>query len=155
MTSQRARRTTVPVNAPISDDMETADYAQAFELATNATRRTGEQWARSVFEGAPAAVRAVVPLGWRLVLCLRMGPPTGPDHVLGWRIVARDSNFVVLEAHSPFLTAQNIVTTTDSTVTWSTLVRYDHRIARAIWAIVAPFHHLTIPYLLRYADREA
>ncbi|MCM6774024.1 DUF2867 domain-containing protein [Nocardia sp. CDC159] len=150
MAGQRALRVGVPAGAPISAEMESAEYSSAFELGTNARRRPAEWWARAVFEGAPAVVRAVVALGWRLVLRLRLG--TADDHVLGWRIVERKPDVVVLEAVSPLLRAQNIVVTTESAVTWSTLVRFDRPIARPIWAVVRPFHHLTIPYLLRRAD---
>ncbi|KZM72901.1 DUF2867 domain-containing protein [Nocardia terpenica] len=155
MTTQRARRVAVPSSAPIGDEMVDADYASAFELGTRGTRQTPERWARSVFEDAPAAMRVVLVLGWRLVLGLRMGPTATPDYVLGWHITEQGPNVVVLESNSPFLAAQNIVVTNDSTVSWSTLVRFDRWIARPIWAVVAPFHHRTIPYLLRRADREA
>ncbi|MFI5779938.1 DUF2867 domain-containing protein [Nocardia sp. NPDC051570] len=152
MAVRRARRVAVPPDAPVGEEMADADYGWAFELDTCGTRRTAEQWARSVFEDAPAVMRGALRMGWRWGLGLRMR--TAPDHVLGWRIVEQGPDVVVLESHSPILLARNIVMTSRSTVSWSTLVRFDRRIARPIWAAVEPFHHLTIPYLLGRADRE-
>ncbi|RDI51590.1 DUF2867 domain-containing protein [Nocardia mexicana] len=155
MTAQRARRVDVPRDAPESDIVAAADYASAFDVSASSSQRTPEQWARQVFEHAPAAMRGFLQLGWRLVLGLRLGPKSSPEHVLGWRIANRGANFVVLESHSRIMAAQNIVMTGDSTVTWATFVRFDRRIARPIWAAVKPFHHLAIPYLLgRAAPRE-
>lgn len=138
---------------PISEDMVEVDYVSAFELSASGSRDTPELWSRLVFEQAPKLMRALLRTGWRIILGLRLGPRSA-DHVLGWHIADRGPDFVVLESHSRILTAQNIVLTTESTVTWATLVRFDRRLARLVWALMKPGHNIVIPYLLRRAGRS-
>jgi hypothetical protein len=68
--------------------------------------------------------------GWRLVLGLRLGPRSSPDHILGWRVTKQDSNETVCQAASPFLHATNTFERIDGRLVWSTYVTYDRRIAR-------------------------
>ncbi|WP_036495518.1 DUF2867 domain-containing protein [Nocardia sp. BMG111209] len=154
MSAQRVRRVS-PSSTAVGDGTPSADYVSAFELDPHGTRRTAEHWARSVFEHAPAVMRILLVLGWRLVLGLRLGPRPATGFVLGWHIASAEPEILVLESHSPFLTARNIVAASDSTVTWTTLVRFDRRIARPVWNIVRPVHELAIPYLLRRAAGRA
>ncbi|MQY28059.1 DUF2867 domain-containing protein [Nocardia aurantia] len=160
MTAQRIRRVATPSYAVIGDGMPSADYVSAFELdmplessAPRGNPRTSEQWARAIFEQAPAVMRILLLLGWRLVLRLRLRSGRSAGFVLGWRIVSAEPERTVLEAHSPFLMARNIVGTSGSAVTWTTLVRFERRIARSIWNVVRPVHQLATPYLFRRAAR--
>jgi hypothetical protein len=62
----------------------TAHYAAAFALTTDAAEtRTALQWAREVFEGAPAALCWCMTFAWRRALGLKLGPRPSDDHVLG------------------------------------------------------------------------
>ncbi len=144
------------------------DYASAFALtlavspgrSTPSTRtapRTAEQWARAVFEGAPAALRWFIVFGWRFVLGLRLDPDSAADRVLGWTVEATASapDTVTLAAASRFLRAENIVAVDEEVVVWVTVVRYESRAARPLWAVAAAIHHRTIPFLLGHAARAA
>lgn len=144
------------------------DYASAFALTltvspgrstppTGIAPTTAEQWARAVFEGAPAALRWCMVFGWRFVLGLRLHPDAAADQVLGWRTEATASapDTVTLAAASRFLRAENIVAVDEGVVLWVTVVRYESRAARPLWAVAAAIHHRTIPFLLGHAARVA
>lgn len=127
------------------------DYASAFAVRAQGTDHTAEQWARTMFEGAPKAVRWLLVFGWRHVLRFRLGPEASPDHVLGWKIVANTPDSIVLELRSPFMTAHKILRTEPSLTFTMTLVRYERRVARALWSAAMLVHHRTEPYLLGHA----
>ncbi|MFG2628469.1 DUF2867 domain-containing protein [Streptomyces sp. NPDC048473] len=175
MATPRTRRVEVPrVAAAAEEELAAgAGYASAFELpVADARSRTPEQWARAVFEDAPVLLRGFLVLGWSLVLRIRLGPRPSPGHVLGWTVsdsaadsdTGRDagtgtdegpgSNTTTLAAPSPLITTRNVAVVNASTVVWVTFVRFDRRIARPVWAMIAPIHHLAIPYLLRRAGRR-
>ena len=154
----RVRRVEVPPQIDGSFARSTANYAAAFALTTDdASKRTPVQWARDVWEGAPAAVRWFIVFGWTHVLRLQLGPRPSDDHVLGWRIADGDlmARSIALLAESRFLRACNIVIVESSTVTWVTLVHYSHAVARPLWAIARPIHHLAIRYVLARAAAVA
>lgn len=158
MRPSRVRRVEVPPQIASSFARSTANYAAAFALTTDlGGTRTPVQWARAVFEGAPAALRWCVVFGWTRVLGLRLGPRTSDDHILGWQIANGDlvAGSTALLAESRFLRACNIVSVETSTVTWVTLVHYSRAAARPLWALARPIHHLTLRYLLARAARTA
>lgn len=128
------------------------DYTDAFEVSiAGADRRSAEQWARSTFEGAPWPMRWFVLAGWRMVLRLRLGPRPSPDHVLGWKILDRGANWVVLELRSAFLTAHLVFWVEESRVVQSTFLRYDRRVAHFVWPPVSMIHRQLVPWFLRRA----
>ncbi len=158
MNPGRVRRVDVPDQIAATFAWSTANYAAAFALTTDAARaRTPVQWARAVFEGAPAAVRWCMVFGWTRVLGLRLGPLPSNDHVLGWAIANGDlvPGSTALIAESRFLRACNMVTVDDATVTWVTLVHYSSAAARPLWSLARPIHHLTIRRLLARAAGTA
>ena len=74
MKAGRVRRVEVPQQVAASFARSTANYAAAFAVTTEAAgARTPAQWARAVFEGAPAALRWCMVFGWTRVLGLRLG----------------------------------------------------------------------------------
>jgi hypothetical protein len=150
-------RVEVPPLIAASFARSTADYVAAFALTTEAAgTKTALQWAREVFEGAPAAVRWCIVFGWRRALRLKLGPRPSDDHVLGWAVADGDlvPGSTGLLAESRLLRAHNIVVVEPSTVTWVTLVHYSHPVARPLWAMARPIHHLTMRYLLARAARS-
>jgi hypothetical protein len=152
----RVRRVEVPQQIAASFARSTANYAAAFALTTeDAGARTPVQWARAVFEGAPAALRWFMVFGWTRVLGLRLARHQSDDHVLGWAIADRHAvpGSTVLIATSRFLRACNTVTVEGPTVTWVTLVHYSSAAGRPLWALARPIHHLTIPFVLARAAR--
>jgi hypothetical protein len=155
---RRVRRVEIPQMMAATFARSTANYAAAFALTTDtAETRTALQWAREVFEGAPVALRWCMTFGWRWALGLKLGPRPSDDHVLGWAVAEGDlvAGSTELHAESRFLRARNIVIVEASTVTWVTLVHYSHAVARLLWALVRPIHHLTIRSLLARAARAA
>jgi hypothetical protein len=152
---RRVQRVEVPELIAASFARSTANYAVAFALATEtAQSRTPVQWAKAVFEDAPAALRRCMVFGWRRILGLKLGPLTSDDYVLGWAISDGDlvPGSTALVAESRLLRAYNTVSVDRSTVTWVTLVHYSSATARVVWALARPIHHLTIRSLLGRAD---
>lgn len=150
----RARRVEVTQTILQTGFGRDVDYAAAFEVtASDLSSRSAEQWARTMFEAAPAAVRWFLALGWRVVLGLKLARGRSPEHVLGWKIITVSHDTARLEARSWLLTARKSVQVAGSRVTVTTFVHYERPLARAIWSAVAPIHHLTEPYLLGRASR--
>jgi len=153
---RRVRRVKIPQMIAATFARSTANYAAAFALTTDAAEtRTALQWAREVFEGAPVALRWCMTFGWRRALGLKLGPRPSDDHVLGWAVAEGDlvTGSTELHAESRFLRARNIVMVEPTAVTWVTFVHYSHAIARLLWAVARPIHHLTIRSLLARAAR--
>jgi hypothetical protein len=128
------------------------DFACAYEVAVAPDdNRSSEQWARAVWEGAPAPLRWFMLAGWRFVLGLRLGPRHSPHHILGWRIVDRGPGETVCQLHSGFLTAYNVFRKVDGTLVWSTFVTCKRPVARVIWPPVSLLHRLLVRIALRRA----
>jgi hypothetical protein len=125
-------------------------YKDAFAIDLASAAPSAEGWARSVFEGAPVAVRWFMVVGWRFGLGLRLGPRT-PEYVLGWRITGRDANSLTLEQKSWLLTAQLVCWTGNQGSMQATFVRYDSPAARWLWPTASLLHRRIVPYLLRRA----
>jgi hypothetical protein len=114
--------------------------------------RSAEQWARSTFEDAPAALLALILAGWTAGLGLKLGPRPSPDHVLGWKITKRTPQLVLFSVRARMIGhAQFVLQTESSRVLLTNFVRYETPWARPLWATVQPLHHLIIPYLLTHA----
>lgn len=141
-----------PISVPADVVESTVDYRSAFELSgIDAGARTAEEWARAIFEGAPTPIRRILYVSWSVGLRLDLGPAEATTHVLGWVIAAATTDSITLSAESRYLAAENIVTTTADSVTWTTTVRYANGLGKALWALAAPIHRVTIRRLLRRA----
>src|SRR6266540_3679589 len=87
------------------DTLVDPDYVDLFTAApTDASAKSPEEWARAIFQGAPAPLRLFIPLVHRWILGLRLGPRSSPDHILGWRIGDRGEDYVTLEVASSLMT---------------------------------------------------
>jgi hypothetical protein len=147
--SLRAHR--VEVNEK-SEEIAEPDYASTFEVIVPDTDvRSPEQWVRATFEDAPRALRWFVLTGWRYVLGFRLGPRASATHVLGWQILTSTSDSIGLELRSPLVSAHKVLRVDGSRVRVTTFVRYERRMARALWTAATPIHHRTEPYLLGHA----
>ncbi|MFE0019779.1 hypothetical protein [Amycolatopsis sp. NPDC059021] len=135
--------------------LPSSGYAGAFELSHPVTGdRSPEQWARAVWEQAPALVRRLLLGGWRIGLGLRLGPRDTPAQVLGWTLTSATGQVAVLDARSRLLTARNVVELRGARVRWTTFVRFDTRPARVLWSLAVPVHHVMMSYLLRRAAEQ-
>ena len=90
-------------------------------------------------------------IGWRLVLGLRLGPLSSPDHILGWRIVERRPDSTVCQLRSWFLNAYNTFVTDDGHLVWSTFVFYERPPAGLIWPLASLLHRPLVRIALRRA----
>jgi hypothetical protein len=136
------------------EDLAGADRAITYELAVSDARSmSAEQWARATWEGSPTIVRWLLILGWRFTLGLRLASGRSPTHVLGWRLLDDRPDTVTLQAGSALITSQNVVIVQQSTVLWTTLVRYERPLARPIWRLVELVHRTVLPYTLSHARK--
>lgn len=130
--------------------LERIDYEEMFVApAPDATRWTAERWARAAIEDAPAT-RRYGPYVWR-ALRMRMGPRPSSDHVNGWKIAAGADDWIRLETASFFAAIHVIVRVEADEVHEAMFIRYDHPVARPIWALVGPFHRRAMPAILHHA----
>jgi len=137
------------------DTLTTPDYASAYEVIAAADTRSPEQWARAVFEDAPRALRAFIVAGWIAGLGIQLGPRPSRDHVLGWKIAAARAGVIILSAHSVVLgTAHLVLRVKESQIVLASFVRYERRLAPAVWRIVSPMHHQILLYLLGRAASQ-
>jgi len=121
--------------------------------APAAPLQSPEDWVRLVFEGAPTVMRWFLLAGWRAGLGLRLAPRHSADQVLGWPIVHRGPNWVMIEQRSRFLTAHQVFWIGPDQLVQATFVRYDHPLASWVWPPVSVVHRRVIPYLLGRATR--
>ncbi len=154
MTRSHVRLVGVPDAIRSREDLAGADRAITYELAAaDARPMSAEQWARATWEGAPTIVRWFLVFGWRFVLRLRLAPGRSPTNVLGWRIIDDRPDMATLQARSALITGHNVVIVQESTVLWTTLVRYERPIARPIWRLVELVHRIVLPYTLTHARK--
>jgi hypothetical protein len=165
-----ARRVAVPAHVATARSADAAgggthakehgSYASAFALPLTSAdqQHPAEWWARAVFEGAPTVLRAVIVVGWRLFLGLRLEPPDAPAQVLGWRIESdtesdtenhiAQGGSITLSASSPLLRAENMVAVDETVVLWITVVHFERRLGQVLWTVASALHHMVIPFLL-------
>lgn len=112
--------------------------------------RNPERWARATFDGAPAVIRLVLVIGWRLVLRLR--PVHGDAGVLGWRLDHSDDgragDSVVLSTRSSVMRATLTFAVRDDELLVTGRRELDGARARALWAVVRPVHRFLAPRLV-------
>lgn len=154
MTRSRAHVVAVPEAIRSRADLAGADRAIAYRLAVDeGCSMDAEQWARATWEGAPTIVRWFLVLGWRFALGLRLVRGRSPANVLGWRIVEDRPEAVTLQASSALIAGHNVVVVQESTVLWTTLVRYERPVARPIWRLVEMVHRIVLPCILTRAGK--
>lgn len=133
---------------------EAGDYEVAFEIPRpEGRRRSAEQWARSMFEEAPLALRWFLIVGWIALTCrLRLRPRRSPTRVLGWEIESHSPDTVVLVVHAWVgITSRLVVSVDAGSVTLASFVHCTRPAARAVWAAAIPLHERVLPYLLASA----
>lgn len=147
---ERARRVAVADDPLLGADG--ADYADAFEIRRpEPDARSAEAVVRGALGRAPWWVRWTVPIVHRHLLRLQLGPPSSPDHILGWKVLASQPDVIHLEAVSPILgravlVGRRVDPTCASLTTYLFFARQVP--ARVIWQIVGPLHRRVVPTLL-------
>ncbi|MFJ6610416.1 DUF2867 domain-containing protein [Streptomyces sp. NPDC091289] len=139
----------IPESTRALSSLPRIDYADVFTLSTDASAdTTAELWARALFGDVPSPAERLI---WRGFLGLRLSRGRSPDTVAGWRIAERGEDWIRLEAASWFLTGNLVVRAADGRVSLGTFLRYDHRLARAVWTPLSAVHRRLAPGLLRDA----
>lgn len=146
-----ARQIEVGGDARARSTLPSVDYADAFSADVDVQRATAEAWARTMLTGGSAASRTALVAGWSS-LGLRLG--RGPGTVLGWRILERTPDLLLLGAASrvgPGFSAQLLVERREHDLRFCTFVQFHSSAARLLWAGVQPMHVRVVRELLEDA----
>ena len=129
---------------------ERYDYADAFAIeARRLDTRSAEDLVRFALEQSPRALVSTILFVHRHFLRFRQGPASSPDHILGWKIVRREPDVVILEAVSPLLRGLIVARKVEpARVVVTTYVSYARPLGGIVMKIVAPLHRRVAPYLL-------
>jgi hypothetical protein len=143
------RQVVLPPAARALSTLSRIDYEDAFLVETGpADDRTGEQWARAILEGAPASTRSALSRGWA-ALGLRLGSAHTDRFVLGWEVRRRTPDLALLGASGRLgLSGELLFERQEHTLLFATFVQLDNRIARGLWARIAPRHRQVVRDLL-------
>jgi Protein of unknown function (DUF2867) len=135
-----------------------ADYTDIFEATIPlGDSRTAEQMFRDALGDQPDAGGGIVLWIHRHVLRFRLGPPSSPDHLIGWPIVHSDPDEIVLTTSGPLMRGELTLRRLGGRrATLTTRVHYRRKIAaRAVWCAVGPLHRVVAPRLIERAARPA
>lgn len=125
-----------------------ADYEDAFTArAPAASKDSPEHWARRVLEGASLPTRLFLRVGWRL-LGFRL---QRVDAVLGWPVISRSADWVVLQQTSWLFGVALLMRAADGELTWATRVSFRSPLAQPVWRIVGAIHRRYAPRALQRA----
>jgi Protein of unknown function (DUF2867) len=149
----RVRRVTLPPAARALSTLAHVDYEDAFLVETGpAQERTGEQWARAILENAPMSTRNALSRGWS-ALGLRLGSNQSDRFVLGWEVRRSTPDVALLGASGRLgLSGELLFERQQHTLLFATFVQLENRIARALWAGIAPRHRQVVRDLLEQAN---
>jgi hypothetical protein len=147
---------TPPAHHRLPSRLGRIDYEDVFTVAVGGLPdRDAEQWMRAILQDAPATVRARLRWAWTAI-GLRLGPTDSPRTVLGWPVHARDSDALLLGADSRIgMPGELSLQREGSVLSFSTRVRHDNPIARAVWSAIVDSHVRTVRSLLESARRRA
>ncbi|WP_202805840.1 hypothetical protein [Actinopolymorpha alba] len=120
------------------------DYADHLSYPTS-INATAERWARTMFGNIPDFAERLI---WKGCLRLRLSPTPSPDTAGGWRIAAREPDWIRLEAASWFLTGNLVVTASHGQASLTTCIRFEHPFGRVVWGALGPLHRLISPGFL-------
>ena len=151
----RVRQAPVPDEVRERSTLARLDYVDTFIVdGAPVGQRTAEQWMRCVLEDAPLRVRSRLISGWTaLGLALHLGRP---DTVLGWPVVRRTADLVLLGASSRVgMPGQLLLERTAGRLRFATLLEHRTAVTRTVWKGVEPTHVQTVCRLLEQAvERE-
>ena len=145
----RVRRVALPPAARALSTLSHVDYEDAFLIETGpAQDRTGEQWARAILEDAPMSTRKALSRGWS-ALGLRLGSTQSDRFVLGWDVRSSTPDVALLGASGRLgLSGELLFECQQHTLLFATFVQLENRIARGLWAAIAPRHRKIVRDLL-------
>lgn len=128
------------------------DYEDGTLVQTDAAEeRTGEQWARTMLDDAPADTRRALLWVWS-ALGLKLGSTRDQRLVLGWEVRRTSPDFALLGADSRLgMLGEVLLERHSNALFFATFVQLQNPVARAVWAKVAPGHRQAVRNLLEQA----
>jgi hypothetical protein len=154
-TPGQVREVALPPDALALTTLSRVDYTDAFRLdAGRAQDRTGEEWARAMLEGAPAATRTRLRRGW-FALGVRLGSANDDGRVLGWAVRRSSPEFAVLAASSLIgMEAEVVCKREPRGLLVATFMQLKNPVARTVWAVVSPRHRRVLRHLIQEMSRR-
>jgi hypothetical protein len=139
------QRIAIPDHARELAALERVDYADCFTVAVPMQRRP-EEWIRLAVEAMPALFAAV--RGAHRMLGLRLAPATSQEHVIGWDVACSDDDQAVLVNTGVLGSPRIVGLTPPGRIVLATLIEFNGRRGRALWAVAAPVHRAVARYVL-------
>ena len=154
-TAQGVRAVAVPPAARAISTLSHVDYEDAFVIDLGPAQDwTAEQWARAILEDTSPAMRRLLATAW-FALRLELGPTPSDHFVLGLEIQSRTADRVLLGVSSRFgMRGELLFDRQQQTLFYATFVEQKSRVARAVWAAMAPVHRWAVRYLMQQASRR-
>jgi hypothetical protein len=155
MTAGTVREVALPSEALELTTLSRVDYADAYLLETGAAlERSGEEWARALLEGAPAATRQMLRRGW-FALGVRLGSTEDERLVLGWAVRRSSPDLALLAASSLIgMEAELLLRREPGALLFATIMQLKNPLVRPFWARFSPQHRRVVRHLLRQLDRR-
>jgi hypothetical protein len=152
MATTDVREVALPASARALASLSRVDYTDAWVLETpRSEERTGEEWARTMLEEAPAETRRMLRRGW-FSLGVRLGSTADRRRVLGWPVRQSTTDHAVLGAHSLFgMEAELLFKRERGRVLFATLVKHKNPLFRVFWEAFSHQHRRVVRHLLRQA----
>jgi hypothetical protein len=149
----KVRQVALPPVARALSTLPRIDYSDAFLVESASTRSwSAEQWARAVLEGASAAIKTRLLLGWSAI---GLKPTARDSAVLGWGIRASTPDFVLLGRDSLIgMPGELLFKCEPEALLFATFVHHANHMARAVWAAVEPTHVRIVRQLLERAGQQ-
>ena len=148
--SSGVHQITPPSDLVDRSTLDGVDYQDCFivDIGPSLSDRSAEQWARAIFEDAPAPTRDRLTTGWEL-LGLRLGPRTSDEHVLGWFIHENSPDQVLLFGDGrPGMVAELLIERQRDALCFASFIALETPAAREVWIEVRPRHERTVRQLL-------
>lgn len=131
------------------------DYTDTFVVDAK-LGGTGEEVARAMLDDASLRTRTSLYLSW-LALGLRLGPPVGPDRILGWRLNRLGPDTALLTARGRLGVSGELLfrAEADDRMLFATIVKLGNPVARQAWERITARHEHVVRALLTRAARRA
>jgi hypothetical protein len=135
--------------------MEGADYGDAFGGPLPPGRdRSAEEWAHLALDVRPGPLRAPVVAIQRYLLGFRL-QPKGQDRFLGWKVAAKDKDWIRLQATSSYLSAEMVFKVDEEALRVGCFVRYDRRLGAVVWPPLSRIHRRAGLLMMRRVFRQS
>jgi hypothetical protein len=143
-------RIPVPAGALALRLLDRVDYGDAFEART-AEQHSPRDWVELLVAGASPALAGFVRFVHRRVGRMQLAERHAAGHPLGWTVLDATRQHAVLGVDGGIVTPRLVIEADGERVRVVTLLRYETRLARPLWWMVAPVHRAVARHLLAKA----